>query len=406
MKPKLGRAAIVAAFAVLHPFAATAAERTLTLEEALSLARERGPSLLAARKAVDEARGQLAGATPLFSSNPYVQASAGPRTSPDQTTTDVTFALAQTIELGGKRGARVAAAEAAIARSSSEAERAEQILTSEVARAFLSALQAGEERKLFAAATGSAAELASAAERRYQAGDIGIIDFNLAAVAHASAQADEAEAAAHELTLRAELQKLLGAEETLTPSGSLLPNFTSTLAELRAASEKRPDLSALRAAIAQAEAETESGSAARFPDVTVGAQYDREGSEDVFTGTLTVPFPLFDRGQAQTGTGRARAERLRIELDAAQRTLALTVESAFKAYEARKAGADKLKAVLHRLDENDALTAKAYAAGELNLQRLLFARQQAREARVAYLNHSLAAALAAVDLRLIAGVLP
>ena len=63
---------LAVAAALLSPRPTGAAEVTLTLQGALDLARERGPSVLAARGRIEEARGRRAGAAILLRDNPEV----------------------------------------------------------------------------------------------------------------------------------------------------------------------------------------------------------------------------------------------------------------------------------------------------------------------------------------------
>src|SRR5688572_12485027 len=99
---------------------ADAAEMTLTLQEALALARERGPAAVAARGRVEEAEGKEAGAGVLLRENPEIDALVGTRRGGGEAATDVEIGVGQSFELGGRRGARMRAARAGAERESAD----------------------------------------------------------------------------------------------------------------------------------------------------------------------------------------------------------------------------------------------------------------------------------------------
>src|SRR5262245_32813489 len=105
----LGLACAAFAAATVH------AQAPLTFEQALAMARERAPRVAVARARIDEARGRLAGAQVRFRDNPVVDASAGPRKLETDTVTDYEFGVSQTFEVGNRRAARIAGAEAGVA---------------------------------------------------------------------------------------------------------------------------------------------------------------------------------------------------------------------------------------------------------------------------------------------------
>jgi hypothetical protein len=64
---------------LLFPVAVLDQETTLTLDQALEMARKRAPIILSARARIEEARGRLKGASLLFQQNPSLEADVGPR---------------------------------------------------------------------------------------------------------------------------------------------------------------------------------------------------------------------------------------------------------------------------------------------------------------------------------------
>ena len=87
---------------------ATAAkgQTVLTLADVLTKAREQAPRVLAARLAVEEARGRLAGASLRQQSNPEIDLSVGNRQGDGARWTDFQVGATQMFEPPGRRSAR------------------------------------------------------------------------------------------------------------------------------------------------------------------------------------------------------------------------------------------------------------------------------------------------------------
>jgi len=85
MRVFLPRLTLAVSIALIGP-TASAAQESLTLEQALERAREGSPSVLAARARIEEARARLAGASLLLRENPELEAAAGGRSSAENNT--------------------------------------------------------------------------------------------------------------------------------------------------------------------------------------------------------------------------------------------------------------------------------------------------------------------------------
>jgi outer membrane protein, heavy metal efflux system len=380
----------------------------LTLEDALERARREAPAILAARLRVVEAGGRLAAASTLLQDNPVLEGAAGRRDAEGSVSTDVAASLTQTIELGGRRGARMRGAEAEIQRdTASAADTARQVL-SEVASAFLRAVAAGDRLRVVRADEEAAADLLRVAERRHRAGDVADLEWNLARVAASRARAEVHAAAAARSRALGEVRVLLGLDgaEPLEVRDDLRGRRAAPLGELLVAAVDRPDLRALAADVRAAEAEAQLGGGFRWPDVGVRLGYEREEGADIPLAGLSVSLPVFATGQAERIAGAARARRLRLELEARRRAVDAEVRAAFDAYRRLVEGAGDLeRGALPLLDDNDALTRRSYEAGELGLPDYLLVRRETLGARLDYVERSLDAALAAVELEARAGVL-
>lgn len=409
MSPRLATAAFGLAAACLWPRAGAAQPSELTLEEALAVARQQAPTVVEARGRVAEAQGPVAGASPWLRDNPTLQTEAGPRTrSGGDQSLDWAVGLSQPVELGGKRGARLESARAGLTRESSRQQDTERLVLGEVMATFLRAVHARERRVLARIAEASAQETAHAAQRRFEAGDVPVVDVHVARVALARARAEVASTEGEEALLLGELRVLLGftAQQPLSVRGELRALASQPLPPTPGA-PPRPDLAALEAELAQAEADLRLGRSETWPDVSLGVRYQREANEAAVLGTLSVPVPLFSRGQEARVSGEARVHRLQGVLQAARRTREVQVEAALARYRKQQQAVELLeREALPLLEDNESLARRSYEAGEMNLAEFLLVRRDVLETRAAYLDSLLQAALARTRLAVETGALP
>jgi len=245
-------------------------DTSLTLEQALEIARRRAPVILAARARIEEARARLKGASVLLRENPTIETEAGPRISNPERFTDVDVSLTQELELGGRRKARIAGAQAGIARETADSEGAARRLLREVAAAFSRALAAQERIALLTTTEKLAEEFQQIAEHRSRAGDIAILEVNLARTSVARTRAELHVADAELSAELGELRVLLGMKtgESRKVMGELQAHAVydaATLAE--GALNARPDFKALQADLGEAEAEVRLGEGFKWPDL-------------------------------------------------------------------------------------------------------------------------------------------
>jgi len=390
------------------PSASAALDHTMTLEQALAMARERAPVLVSARARVDEASGRLRGASVLLRDNPVVEGWAGPRTTPgEEDTVDLRFGLAQTFQLG-ERGPRIAGATADRAQAIAAAEHATLVLLRDVATAFYRVLYAEERRRLAAEAESLSVDVVRIAERRYQTGDVARLDVNLARTALSRARAEVHSTVSARETAVGELRRLMGmgADETIVVQGNLKDRGEFDLTELLARASERPDLRALTADVEQANAGVRLGGAQRWPELTLGIAWEREETSEIGLGLVGLTIPIFDHGQGLRDESNARSRRLTGEYAALQRTVAVEVQTAFSVYRGTLAAVEELEQnALPLLDEDEALVYRGYESGQIGLSELLLLRHEVIGTRIEYLARLLDAAVAGIELQVSAGVL-
>lgn len=409
MSIRSATAALGLAAALLWPRPGGADPSRITLQDAFALAREHAPALVEARARVRAARGPMASAAPLLRENPQLDVQVGSRRLPSgDHGLDLAVGLAQPFELGGKQGLRREVARAGLSMEEARLRDAERRVLGDVAAAYLRLLLARERQKLVSAAEEAAERTVKATEKRYAAGDVPAVDLNVAKVAHARARADGSVATGEVQALREELEALLGyrARPMVTYDDDLRSLAKAPVREVKDGAGARADLVALEQEQVQAKAAATLGRRQVLPDVTVGARYQKEADETVFLGTLSVPLPLFARGQEARLVSEADASRAEAELAAARTIVPAQVQAAKFRYRASLGALGTLEQVLPLLDDNEALAQRSYDAGEMDLAAFLLVRRDTLEARAAWLEGLLRLALARVQLEVETGVLP
>jgi len=396
------RIRVTAGIAVLLlPAACPAQEGALSLQQALELARQRAPVILAAQDRIEEVRGRLLGAAMRFRDNPVIEGAAGRRTSERGATLDADIGISQSFELGGRRTARIAGAQADIERETASSENTTRLLLRDVAAVFLRSLAVQERLRSLEAAGILAGDLLTAADQRFQAGDVPILDVNLARTVAARARSELLATEAEQLSVLGDLRILLGmaATEPLAIRGELRERRQYDVDALQARALDRADLRALAAEIRQAEADLQLGRGLSKPEIGVGVGYQREEGANVALGRLAITLPVFSRGQELQATSMARATRLTRELEFGRRAVTVEIRSAFDAYQRQVRAVEELERdALPNLAENRLLAQRSYEEGEIGIADLLLFQRESIETQLLYVNRLLEAALAGIEL--------
>jgi cobalt-zinc-cadmium efflux system outer membrane protein len=400
------RTLAVCAAVCLHATAAAAQVRIASVADVLSRAREQSPEIVTARLALEETRGRLAGASVRFQSNPDVEAALGPRRATEARFTDYEFGVAQMFEPGARRSARIDGANAAVSQSAANIEEVTRSVLRLAASAYYRTVHANERIRLLTSAYDVASSVYTTADRRFRAGDIAVLDVNIARASRARVGADREAAEAERALASGELRRLLRLDGDVIVEGSLPRLEPADLTAALQGASQRPELAVLEAGIREAEAELRLGSSFARPEYGVGLKYSREEGDQIVLGGMKVTLPMFSKGQEQRVTGAARAARLRAELEAARTRVQLEVRATFDAYSRRLAALRLLETdAVPGLDENEQLTTRSYEVGQIGLADLLLIRREILDTRAQYLDALLEAALARIDLDASAGLL-
>lgn len=335
----------------------------LTLSDAVARARAVAPGLRGAEASVNVANATVQSSRLL--PNPTLSVAAenvlGTGRYARFGASETTFSVSMPLELGGKRAARTRVALADQANALVGVTAAKADLTLRITQAFI-AVVASERR---AKAANERRELFEQAERvarlRVSAGKVSPIDEQRATAQRISAAvaAERAERAAN--VAQANLARLIGAAQPLAVAAPWFDD-TSAGSEL-GASGTFPSLAAADAQVAAANARVDAARSARIPDLTVsaGARRLKETNDNAAVLSLSVPLPLFNRGNAVVTRARAELDKAEADRSAVELDLAETLASA-------RADVDNAKA----------------SAASANGPELAAAREAARIARIGY----------------------
>lgn len=342
-------AALVAAtscVAIAHAQEAGAESRQisdplLTLDDAIALAGGSAPAAEAAAANVDAASAarRLAGRRPNPAVSVEVENFVGTGPYNGVNGADVTASVAIPLELGGKRRARIAVADAAAHRAQIAQAIAQADIRLQVTELYIQASAAEVRVAIAEDEYRIAGEMGRAATIRVQAGRASPLEQERAEVARLTAKAEAEKARRLADAARANLARRIG-RPIAGPldiavlggpgSGTMGPPRPVSAAGTLA-------LAAADADLATADAGVQLARSQRVPDLTVGPGIRRlEATNDVAAVfSVSVPLPLFNNGRA--AVDQANAERRRA--DALRRVTAIDVEQQISDAEVQAANA-------------------------------------------------------------------
>lgn len=365
--------------------------RPLSLEQALSEAREKSLELRLAEAELAVARADLKAAH-LRSYNPEAGFSIGPSTNADTTLTSYQVGVSQTLELGGKRGHRTATAERRVEAAEARLARSREVVFGRVRRAFGLALVAQARVSTAIEADSVATLLRSAAEERLRLGAGTQLEVNVASAAAARERRARFQAEQDHTSALLELGSAVGlpASDPIAPAGEIPRAFAPGRSEdelVQVALERRPDLAAFRAEIAAAESERQLARSLAWPDPTIGVSGGQAEDFRVLEFGFAIPLPLWNRGQGARAQAGATLDRARLAEALARREAEREVRNAYRALASAVAAEQAFdRDVVERLRENLALAEESFRAGKIGLLIYNGVRRDLVEARLDYLD--------------------
>jgi outer membrane protein, heavy metal efflux system len=392
----LSARARLAVSAILY-FSGTATAAPITVDQVLQRATQR-PLVAMAAASSEAARHQAdqAGRSPY---HPELSAGVGPRLAGASRTLAVQLGLSHTFELGGKRAARRAVAEATLATAEAEQLAAGALARIEAWRTFQLALIARERVAMAVEGEQLAIQIETATRERQLVGFGTQLELNLTNAEVGRARHERLDAERQHEQALAQLASAIGAagSERLEPAGELVPppplpaGSDSAERLLAQALRQRPEASLARAASRVAVAEVRAADAEATPDVSLGVTYaherDPELSAQTVLATASIGLPLFNRNQGARRAARALARRAELEVSwtttEIERGVRLTIAGYQRALEAVR-GFDR--EVNERLHENLELARESYTSGKIDYFQFNVVRRELLASRNAYLD--------------------
>ena len=317
----------------------------------------------------------------------------------------------QPVELGGKRGARIAVAR--------EEQKATELDIGILARQIRHRTREAFYRSLLTRAQSEQARvtldlgqrLRDSVEQRYEAGDVAQLDVIQADVELARVKTDYELARALERSADAQLAALLALPLDRSPAlqGRIeeLPAPITLEAITQAALQYNPDLQRAAQDIQLEQRRLRLAKAQRIPnlDLQVGTDLNAPPEFQVGPrGQIGISLPIFYHGQGEVSQSAARVEFLRLSLDAQRTAAAARVAVAFFDYEAKRRQAQQYSdTILPQTLRLQQMASESYTEGKSNLLVVIDAQRRLSDVRKVYLDSLFAAQSAFAGLEEVVG---
>jgi len=379
----------------------------LTLKAALELAFGANPELSAAGRELEAIEATIIQAQ--VHPNPEISTSIEDTRKATRTTI---LLLKQPIELGGKRAARIDAAErgrdAAVAEL--DARRAE--IHAAVVAAFFDVLVAQERLRLAQASIELAQRATAAASRRVAAGRVSPVEETRARVAESGVRVELVLAVSELTTAR---RRLAGTWGNVLPRFERAEGDLETIPPLPALAElddrlaTSPSLRRARIEVERRKALTEVERSRRIPDmaVSIGTQRDAQLGFDQTILGVSIPIPVFDRNQGNLLGALHRTDKARDELSAAEVRLANELALAYERLNTARQEVETLRRdILPGAQSAYVAATRGFELGKFSFLDVLDAQRTSFQAQSHYLRALAEAHRSAAEIQRILGEAP
>ena len=382
----------------------SAVPSSMSLRQAIEVALTRNPALAAAISEVDATGG--------------ARLQAGTRPNPslsyflDDTrreTSTTTVQINQPIELGGKRDARIAAADRGVEMARSDLQARRHEVRAAVVTAFFDLLAIQERGRVNAASLALAQRSTLAASQRVKAGKVSPVEETKARVAEAAVRIELSQVRGEEIAARARLGSAMGQRLGSTMLDGSLTDLPPLLAETTFQSrlDNAPALQRAELEVERRKALTALENARRVPDVTLslGSKRDQQLGRNQTVIGLNIPLPVFDRNQgnileALRREDKARDELLVVRSQIESEAVQARERLAMSRMEAQSLAADVLPGAQSAFDA----ATRGFELGKFSFLEALDAQRTLLQARTQYLRALAEAHRASADLNRILGI--
>lgn len=334
--PNFVKISLLAALCASAIGMANAAAPEMTLEEAVARALAQDPQLQAEQEGVSaaQARVRQAGGRPNPEIGLEVENILGTGGQRSLAGAEVTLGVTQKIELGGKRAARVSAAERNVDIAALTRAELERDVIVQAASIYAGAASASRTQAALKVQISDLERIVGLLKRRAVAGAAPMADATRAEIDLLRARADLDAAKAEAIAATGRLALVTG----VSPGDLVLPTAApadsgkvASYDTLEAGLARHPRLARLAAIQRERAAQVSVETANAAPDLTVGLGVRRrEGEDDTgFVVSAAMPLQVFDRNDGNIDAAKAELARGTAELDAGRRKLALEFQSAY-----------------------------------------------------------------------------
>ena len=369
----------------------------ITLDDAVSLALSKSPSLKATRTQIAQSKAQEVTAN--LRPNPLLSWDTQfiPIFSPGDFSTDTLNNLQQfdvgvgyLFERGHKRQNRLKAAQDATAVIESQVIDAERTLTFNVAQQFINALLANSNLQFAQEDLNSFQQTASISEQRYKAGDISEGDLLKIKLQLLQFQTDVTAAQVARVQALGSLRQLIGYNalpRNYDVAGDLnYQPLTAGLDDLQAfALQTRPDLRAARQGITAAQSQISLAKANGKQDLNASFDYSHVSGLSSTSLFFNIPIPVFNRNQGEIARTRSALTQAQFTAQGAEDTVMTDV---MNAYEAAATNQQVVKlytsGYLKQAEDSRNISEYAYKGGAATLLDFLDAQRSYRATQLAY----------------------
>lgn len=292
---------------------------------------------------------------------------------------EITAALSQKLELGGKRSKRTMVAALKSAALKAEIASEERNIRIAADRAFTTLLEARKLRELSEQNLGRAEENLSTLNTLLEVGKSNRIDVGKARLAISEAKENLAEARSTESNASAELSQIWGGgSPNVTAAGSLDAPRGAVPSNPESAISRHPAMRAAALRFARAQATYDLEKVKRYSDIEVGGgvREMRDANETAAVVGIRIPLPIFDRNQGNIQAAKERLDSAQANGRATEselRSRITKLSSDLRAARSRSSEFDTRTINAARLGLTD--TREAYNSGKASLLEVLDARK-------------------------------
>jgi cobalt-zinc-cadmium efflux system outer membrane protein len=372
---------------------------TLTAEQAVTMALQHNPDLLATRQELETARARTIKAHYLSQFNPKIEAGASQahfQFSPVGNEPQPAGAVSLELEVAGQRSKRIQEADLNLARAKAEVRDAERLTKARAEYAFYQALYLQQRLNLMQRIEDLNLRLRDASMVRFHSGESPKLEANLAAVRYYQSRRTTLLARRdYENGLRA-VQRVLGIAPRglIELSGSLSHQAPEVESDrlLRIAAANRPDLQARDYEINRVAADIALTRRLIVPNPVISGFSQRIADSPghfirVLGGSLSVSIPLFDRKQAELTTLNGQERRAAYERKATELSVEEQVRDALTAYDAARETLLLFESdVVSRIEESFGLIEGSYRSGKTGLIELIVAENDLVNTSSSYID--------------------